>query len=152
MNRLASGGCTNAPKIKKSYAFGGFQDQATTSDPWYYKLGKIQGAPGRPDLIEFDWETKVTRNVTYENKSDKNLTVVDDSLVYVPVGESGILVPISGRPTLHTTSATATYENMVILIRLYPDITSANAGIIRQALLKFNSSILPHQLGTPRLP
>lgn len=117
MNRLASGGYTNAPKIKKSYAYGGFQDQATTSDSWYYGLGKLNGAPGRPDIIEFDWETKATRNVTYENESGKNLNVLDNSLVYVPVGESGILIPISGRPTLKY-SGTAVYENMVILIRL----------------------------------
>ncbi|KAI5840416.1 hypothetical protein DFP73DRAFT_558308 [Morchella snyderi] len=117
VNRLASGGYTNAPKIKKSYAYGGFQDQATTSDPWYYGLGKLNSAPGRPDIIEFDWETKATRNVTFENESGKNLSVLDNSLVYVPVGGSGILIPFSGRPTLKW-SGTPVYENMISLAEI----------------------------------
>lgn len=109
VERLASGGCTNAPGIKKSYAYGGFLDQATTNNPWYYGQGKLGGAAGRADLIEFDWATKTAKNITYTNNTKRGLAIVDNPLVYVPVGKSGILLSIGGRESL-TISA---YQQMV---------------------------------------
>lgn len=84
-------------------------DQATTNDPWYYGQGKLQGASGRADLIEFDWATKTARNITYTNGTKRRLATVDNALVYVPAGKSGILLSIGGRDAL----ALSSYQKMV---------------------------------------
>lgn len=48
-------------------------------------------------MIEFDWETKTARNVTYTDQSNDPTGTVDNGVAYVPVGSQGILVAISGR-------------------------------------------------------
>lgn len=80
--------------IKKSYAYGGFQNSQTTSDPW---LISVWAGYGSSNLIEFDWETKTARNVTYTDQSNDPTGTVDNGVAYVPVGSQGILVAISGR-------------------------------------------------------
>ncbi|KAI5837242.1 hypothetical protein DFP73DRAFT_636328 [Morchella snyderi] len=94
VNRLASGAGTDAPMIKKSYAYGGFQNSQTTSDPYWIAVGTGYGSP---NLIEFDWETKIARNVTYTDQSNDPAGTLDNGVAYVPVGDQGILVAISGR-------------------------------------------------------
>lgn len=101
VQRLASGGYTNAPPIKKSYAFGGFLDGATTNDPFYARTGPLRDFVPRADVIEFDWETKKAANITYTDKTGRDLKMVDNSLLYVPViGGSGILISLGGRSSL----------------------------------------------------
>lgn len=97
VERLASGGCTNAPGIKKSYAFGGFIDQATTNNPWYCRRGGLEILASRADLVEFDWETKTAKNITYTNNTKRRLNTADNALAYIPAGKSGILVSFGGR-------------------------------------------------------
>ncbi|KAI5837246.1 hypothetical protein DFP73DRAFT_532050 [Morchella snyderi] len=88
---LSSGGCTDAPMIKKSYAYGGLYSSRIMGQ------GKtnLLRARGKSDLIEFDWETKSLRNVTFEGRVNAPETL-DNLVVYVPVGGQGILVPLSG--------------------------------------------------------
>lgn len=100
VERLASGGCANALGIKKSYAYGGFIDHATTNNPWYYRQGKLQVLASRADLIEFDWTTKTAKNITYTNNTKRKLTIADNALAYVPAGKSGILLSFGGRGSL----------------------------------------------------
>lgn len=84
-------------------------DQATTNNPWYYSQGKLNGAAGRADLIEFDWATKTAKNITFTNNTKRRLGTLDNSLAYVPAGKSGILLSIGGRDTL----TLASYQQMV---------------------------------------
>lgn len=119
VNRLASGGCADAPMIRKSYAYGGFQGPRTTSDPWWVANGARYGSP---DLIEFDWETKTARNVTTTDLSNGFSGTLDNGLAYVPIGRQGILMDISGRRSSRADGFSQLYS--LNEIRLY-DIASS---------------------------